>query len=190
MHSDIRPQLRKHYQNEPLKLRQHVERVVALALELACVHSVDLVDVETAALGHDLFRSRSAEFYRQKAREYGLSRPDYEEFPLMYHGPLAAAYMRETFEYHHWPVLQAVAEHTNLSGQSALNPIAQILFLADKLEPGKEKPYQHELTALARQSLPVAVYQLCGLMADYMAGQGSFAVPHDLLEARQVLAAP
>lgn len=181
------PLLEQHYAHEPQKLRDHVWRVREVARHLAAIHHIDQELCEVAALGHDLFRARSQEFYRAQAAHFGVTRPDYEAVPLMYHGAIAAAWLHAEHGVTDAALLFAVADHTNLSSRAALLPLAQIIFLADKLEPGKKGRNNENILALAATDLRLATLALAEQMMAVIEQEGHFPVPADLREAYSLL---
>ncbi|MBB5021415.1 HD domain-containing protein [Desulfurispira natronophila] len=184
---DIRGELYRYYDGEPQRLREHVQRVCTLALELGKSHDLPEVEVETAALGHDLFRARSNDFLCRQASHYGIKRSDWDAAPILYHGPLAAAYLYHEHGYTQADVLLAIACHTNLSRNSAMNPVAQVLFIADKIEPGKPKGYNDEIIQLAKRCLSKAAAELIRYIIAHIQQNESYKVPQDLREALEVL---
>ena len=66
--ADSLVKLRSIIQSLPRGLQDHLERVRELSLELAAIHGVDPVKVETAALAHDLYRAHSEEQLLSEAK--------------------------------------------------------------------------------------------------------------------------
>lgn len=164
--------LERHYAAEPRSIREHVWRVREIARDLAAANGIDTRRADLAALGHDLFRARSDQWWRDRAREYGLHCADCEEVPLLWHGPLAAHWLRHSWRCADDQVIEAVARHTNLGRGAALNPLAQILFLSDKLEPRKSGRNNQQILAQARIDLPGATRRLVRQMIDHWQCKG------------------
>ncbi|WP_027389924.1 bis(5'-nucleosyl)-tetraphosphatase (symmetrical) YqeK [Chrysiogenes arsenatis] len=181
------PLLENHYIHEPQKLRDHVWRVREVALRLAAVHHIDRDACEVAALGHDLFRARPQEFYREHAAHFRLLRPEYADAPLMYHGAIAAAWLQAEHGVEDQAVLFAVADHTTLSARAALLPLAQNIFLADKLEPAKKGRNNQKILTLAETDLRLATLMLVEQMIDGMEREARFPVSQDLRDAHRIL---
>ena len=132
----IRTRFAEAMSDRPEKLRKHVKRVERGALRLAAIHELDRDICAAAAAGHDLFR------HCQDAELIALSRhyrvpigEDEEAAPIILHGPLAAAYARETMQVDHDEILTSIAHHTTAHPEYSLEALA--VFLADKVEPRK-----------------------------------------------------
>ncbi len=76
--------------------------------------------------------------------------------PHLLHGPVSAVVAQQTFGVNDPIVLNAVRYHT--LGDPALDPVAQVVFVADALEPyrGQTARLQH-LRQLATENLAAAV---------------------------------
>lgn len=120
----------------PRGLYEHVERMRALARELAPALGANLARVEVAAAGHDLARALGAEALLAEARRLGITPSEVEEAaPILLHGAIAAERLRREMGVADEEVLEAVRWHT--TGRAGMGLVAQAVFLADKLEPDK-----------------------------------------------------
>lgn len=150
--------IRDELASRPAGLIRHVARVVAEATSLASYWDVDPERVALAAWGHDLFRAFASEELLRLAREAGLpiSTADVAE-PVLLHGPLAAATLRERFAVTDDEALAAVRDHT--LGSHTMPLISKLILLADKVEPRKRKrtPVMREIRRLARRDLDAAL---------------------------------
>ncbi len=150
--------VREELQRRPAGLVRHVERVLAEAAPLARVWRADAARIELAVWGHDLFRSEPPGEQLRLAREAGLAiDADAEAYPILLHGPIAAAFLRERFGITDAETLAAVRDHT--SGLAQMSLLAKILLLADKIEPNKRRraPALAYVRALARRDLDTAI---------------------------------
>ena len=130
--------VREELQERPTGLVGHVERVLAEAVPLARVWQVDEARIELAVWGHDLFRSESPEEQLRLGREAGVDiDPDAAAYPILLHGPIAAAVLRERFGVTDNEALAAVRDHT--AGLDEMSLLAKILLIADKVEPNKRR---------------------------------------------------
>ncbi|MEX1103165.1 MAG: bis(5'-nucleosyl)-tetraphosphatase (symmetrical) YqeK [Dehalococcoidia bacterium] len=144
--------------SRPAGLIRHVERVTAEALDLAGRWNLDPFRVELAAWGHDLFRAHSPEDQMRLAREIGIPiDPVDEADPVLLHGPIAAAVLRERFGITDDDALAAIRDHT--LGSADMPLVAKVILIADKVEPRKRKrtPVMQEIRRLARRDLDLAL---------------------------------
>lgn len=181
------PKLRSIIQSLPPGLQAHLERVRELSLDLAVIHGVDPIKVETAALGHDLYRAHSNEQLLSEARARGLvSTPLEERVPLLLHGPLAARLLREECAVTDEEVLQAV--HWHSTSCPGMGRVGLVVFIADKVEPQKVEraPHLGRIAALARESLEEAAMEYLTAEIASLLEKGSLVHPASL-EARNDL---
>lgn len=131
----------------PARLR-HVEGVVETAVRLARRYGEDPERLELAAWLHDLARERDPAQLLEQAERYGWQPSDAERAdPVLLHGPVAAAEARATGLTSDGEVLEAVCWHT--TARPGLGRFGCLLFLADKIEPGRRYPGVDELRRLA-----------------------------------------
>jgi len=133
----------------PQGLVRHIEGVVAEARRLARLHGVDPERVMLAAWGHDIARAMSDQELLKAAQEYGLSLlPVEAAVPILVHGAVGAKILSRQFGIADEDVLEAVRCHT--TGCPAMSPLAKVVFVADKIEPGK---VQHNALLAAVRTL-------------------------------------
>jgi predicted HD superfamily hydrolase involved in NAD metabolism len=126
----------KKFNNLLRPLQVHINRTTVLAGELAEIHGVDTNACELAASTHDLFRSEPDFAQISTAERYGIPIGDIEAgIPMLLHGPNAAAWLENEAGLTDNRVLEAVRWHT--FGSPEIDDVGKILYLADKLEPGK-----------------------------------------------------
>ena len=144
-------------QSLPKGLQDHLHRVRDTALELASLHGVDASKVETAALGHDIYRAHKEDQFLEEARTLGLDiHPVEERVPVLLHGPLAAAHLERECDITDPEILEAVRWHS--TSRPGMGRVGLVVFLADKVEPQKAErnPYLLKVAETARESLEQA----------------------------------
>jgi predicted HD superfamily hydrolase involved in NAD metabolism len=130
----------------------HTLRVAETAERLAKLHGLDSERARLAGLLHDTAREVGKEELLRVAGEDGLPVGDFErERPILLHGPVAAELAREDLGVEDGEILDAVRVHT--TGEPGMGPLALALFVADKIEPGREQSGVEDLRELAPVSL-------------------------------------
>jgi predicted HD superfamily hydrolase involved in NAD metabolism len=130
----------------------HTMRVAETAEHLAKLHGLDPERARLAGLLHDTAREIGKEELLRVAGEDGLPVGDFErERPILLHGPVAAKLAREDLGVEDGEILDAVRAHT--TGEPGMGPLALALFVADKIEPGREQSGVEDLRELAPASL-------------------------------------
>ena len=123
----------------PQGLREHIERVRREASALARRHEVDAELTDLAAAAHDIARAFSPQELLGQAQGYGLTiHPVEEHLPILLHGPVAAHLLMAWGE-EEPQVVEAVRWHS--TAQRGLSDLGNVIFLADKLDPTKERRY-------------------------------------------------
>lgn len=150
--------IRAEMEQRPRGLVDHVVRVVREARTLARAWDVDRDRVELAVWGHDLFRAHAPAEQLRLAEEAGVTiGPLDREYPVLLHGPVAAAVLQERFGIADEEAVAAIRDHT--SGSAEMPLIAKVLLVADKVEAAKRRG-SRELRAireLARRDLDLAL---------------------------------
>ncbi len=114
----------------------HCLRVEAMALELALHFQTPSELVSPAALLHDLCREYDRDKLLKLAGNFGIVIDDIEEAePLLLHGSVAAAIVKNTLGINDPLVLEAISYH--ITGAPGLSPLARLIFVADFIEPGR-----------------------------------------------------
>ncbi len=134
------------------KRYEHTVRVADTAEHLARLHGLDPERARLAGLLHDTAREIGKEELLRVAEEDGLSVGDFErERPILLHGPVAAKLAKEDLGVEDGEILDAVRAHT--TGEPGMGPLALALFVADKIEPGREQDGVEDLREIAPVSL-------------------------------------
>jgi len=182
--------LRREVEALPEFLRAHVERVLEEALGLAARHGANASKVRLAVLGHDLLRMTPREELLRLAAEMGVEPNDTERAePLLLHGRVAAALLRERFGVDDAEVLDAVRYHT--TGRAGMSDVEKIVFLADKTEPDEiaHHPEWREVRDLAQDDLDAAMPRALELYVEQARREGWTLHP-DAVTARDYFAKP
>lgn len=114
----------------------HCLGVEEIALKLASRFDVLPEMVSPAALLHDLCREYNPELLLKLAANFGIVIDDIEkEEPLLLHGAVAAAQVREDLGIIQPEILEAIQYH--ITGAANITALTQLIFIADFIEPGR-----------------------------------------------------
>jgi len=126
----------------------HTMGVVRMAAELACEYAIDTEKARLGALLHDCAKLPQ-ERQLELAEEYGLDVTGLS--PAVMHGPIGAERARREFGIEDGEILCAIACHT--LGRRGMSGLDKVVYLADKIEYGRDYPGVEELRAEAGRSL-------------------------------------
>ncbi len=130
----------------------HTLRVAETAERLARLHGLDPAKARLAGLLHDVARETDGDELLRIAAKNSLPVGDPErEKPMLLHGPVAAELAEIDLEMRDEAVLEAVRVHT--TGAPGMGPLSLVVFVADKIEPGREGDWVEELRELAEKDL-------------------------------------
>lgn len=116
----------------------HSRNTALLARDLAERWGQDTAAAWLAGMGHDMCKSMKEEELLELARKDGMAISAFEEKKAsLLHGRAAAVFLRERFGIEREDVLEAIRVHT--AGKAGMGPLARILYIADKIEVGREK---------------------------------------------------
>lgn len=137
----------------------HVLGVADTAERLARAHGLSPEKVRLAALLHDVARESNPEELLESARLYGIGmKRSTHESPMLLHGPVAAEVARRELGVEESEVLEAVRVHT--TGAPKIGNIALVVYVADKIEPGRDYPSVERLRGIAERDLYEAAREI------------------------------
>lgn len=146
--------LRARLEALPDGLRAHVERVRQLARDLAARHGIDPRMADLTAAAHDVARHIEPRRLLDEAGRLGIGVNEVERAePVLLHGPVGAAWLRDEGSVTERDALEGVRWHT--TAHPDLNPLARVVLLADKLDPRKlrQYPFQEQVREAALRDL-------------------------------------
>ena len=173
----------------PAGLAEHVVRVVDEASRLADVHGIDKQAVRIAALGHDLMRALNNERLLGIAADQSYAAEDADRMdPILMHGPLAVAVLREQYKVLDADILGAVAYHT--TAHAGMTPLQKLIFLADKIEPWKRARNDalDRVAELAETDLDAAMLVYLNMMVEQAVEVGWPLHPNTVAARNELLA--
>lgn len=137
---------------------EHCLNTSNTAVKLAERHGGDLEKAGVAGLLHDCARDLGANELLAMAEIYGLAIDAIErEMPVLLHARLGATLAQQQFGVDDDQVLKAIALHT--LGEPEMGVLDKIVYLADKIEPGRRFPGVELLRKTAFENLDRAVLE-------------------------------
>jgi predicted HD superfamily hydrolase involved in NAD metabolism len=134
------------------KRYDHTIRVTETAQRLVRIHNLDEDRTRLAALLHDAARETPSEELLRLARDWSVPVEEPElQSPNLLHGPVAAELARRELGVEDEEVLEAIRIHT--TGAPRMGPLALAVYVADKIEPGRDYPSVERLRKLATEDL-------------------------------------
>ncbi|MBC6719596.1 bis(5'-nucleosyl)-tetraphosphatase (symmetrical) YqeK [Treponema sp. Marseille-Q4130] len=134
---------------------EHLVRVAETAFRLCKKYGLDASRGYLAAIAHDMCKDMSDEKIAALAREDGKAITPLEAQKLsLLHGRAAAVMLRVDFGVTDNDILQAVAVHT--FGEEGMCSLSKVVYVADKIEPGRPqmtKAYSASLESLSLDEL-------------------------------------
>jgi predicted HD superfamily hydrolase involved in NAD metabolism len=183
---DVRRRLQREMEADTLA---HAERTAALARELAITHGVDPDRAELVGLLHDIADHYSDRELLELAERYGLELSLTEaRVPKLLHARIGAEILRRGRDWliRDEELLDAVAEH--VTGGVRMSPLSKVLFVADKLEPMRDRYYGglDSIREAAKTNLDEAMLRLYAWRMDQLVEAGK-PVDDKLVAARNRL---
>ncbi len=163
----------------------HTLRVVEIASTLTN-NKEKLHQVKIAALCHDFCKGYPNLKLQEivKKSRWPLKSFEYSKESLL-HGPASAYLSEKKFDITDSQVLEAIRYHT--IGHPDLDLIGKIIFLADKLEPGRDYPGREEIYNLALNNLDQAILKLADHNLQYLMNRNIEIHPNLILLRNSIL---
>ena len=166
------------FQDLTSKRFAHSMGVVHTARALALLHHVSTEQAETAALLHDCAKCLPLPTMQSLCDPSQIN-PSFWESGALLHAPAGARLAEEAYGVHDPAVLHAIAAHT--TGAVPMNELDCILYLADKIEPGRDSyPLLEKVRSLSRISLKAAMIESLQGSRDYVLAGGRALHPQTL----------
>lgn len=159
----------------PDKLVEHSRRVAEMAEKLAASTGADVEKAYTAGWLHDIARHMTGDELLVLARQNRIVVDDCAGHePVLLHGPVGAC-IAANMGFNDTDVLEAIAYHT--TGKPDLGPVGQIVYLADKIEMGRDYPGVSELRRLAETDMAEALIRTVGQSLNYLTAKKAIIHP-------------
>lgn len=133
-----------------------------------------------AGVGHDMCKDMDREVLLSLAAHDGEEIGEIEmERPSLLHGRAAAVKMRRDFNVDDESVIEAVAVHT--FGKAGMSDIAKVLYIADKIEPGRSFVDKKYIASIAPLSMDELLIKVVSDGIKYLNKKGCTVSPKTLL---------
>jgi len=164
----------------------HTVGVAETAVTLAVAHGVDPFSARLAGLLHDYARELPPAVLVALAREHhlGIDAVEARE-PLLLHGRVGAALVRERFGVGDPDLLAAIAMH--ITGAPQMSLLARIIFLADFCEPGRTFAAARQARETAGNDLPEALLIAYDTIIAYIVADGYLLHPLTVAARNELL---
>ncbi len=160
----------------------HTMGTVRCAIELADRYGENTKKARLAALLHDCAKLSEEEQCR-KADEYGLKLDALKDVSMsIIHGPLGAAVAEREYGISDGELLSAIYWHTLC--REDMTRLEKIIYLADKIEPGRNYEGVEEIRAAAESSLDEGVLACMERSIEYVRSSGKKLHPN-VISARE-----
>lgn len=134
---------------------EHVQRVEKTAIELAKQYGVSIEKASIAGLVHDYAKQRSDDDFIDAIKSYDLD-PDLLNWNnAIWHGVVGVIFIKNELGIYDEDILDAVRYHT--TGNTYMSRLAQIIYMADYIEPGRDFDGVAQARLLTKQDLGLAV---------------------------------
>lgn len=130
-------------------------------------------------IAHDICKEMDGETLLSLSREDGFPVSDVELAKLsLLHGRAAAVFLHKRFNVTDTDILEAVRYHT--FGKPGMCALAKILYIADKVEPGRENSSNEHIQKLMEFSLDGMLYDVLKKNIEYLKKQDKTVAPATL----------
>ncbi|PRY83968.1 bis(5'-nucleosyl)-tetraphosphatase (symmetrical) YqeK [Alkalibacterium olivapovliticus] len=134
---------------------KHILRVEKTALKLAERYEADYEKVSIAALAHDYAKEKPDEEMRDLIISENLDLDMLQYGSNIWHGPLGAVLMKNEYNIEDDEILEAIRYHT--VGSPRMSKVAQIIYVADFIEPNRSFKGVEDARELAETDIKSAV---------------------------------
>lgn len=162
------------------KRMQHVLSVVKEADRLAKFYAADVEKCRLAALLHDSAKELSLEEMQsllEKDKIQDLRREDFLQGEIL-HGFVGARWAQKHFQIEDAEILEAIAYHT--IGKKDLSLVAQIVYIADAIEEGRNYPGLDRIRRKVYENLSLGILEELRHKERYLQSIGAKMHPNTL----------
>jgi len=168
------------------KRYRHSVAVYETALKLAKIHGLAEEKIGISALLHDCGREIASRDNLAKSEELGLKIDKVEKNqPILLHAKLGVYYAQHKYGVTDKEILEGIRYHT--TGAAHMSKLAQVVYLADMLEPARDFPGVDKLRQLAKEDLERCLFEGFAQTIRYLL-DGELLIHPDCLEGYNEIA--
>jgi predicted HD superfamily hydrolase involved in NAD metabolism len=149
---------------------QHIRGVVETAKKLAVLYHLSVEKAELAGWLHDcakeLSRSEMQKWIKKSSFDLDVNE---KNMPALWHPHAGASIALNQWKIKDDRILEAIRRHT--LGSPTMSPLAQIVFVADFIEPGRDFSGVKLVRKVARENLNEAILLKCSMTISYLLGK-------------------
>lgn len=134
---------------------EHVKRVEQTAIALARQYGVDVEKASITGLVHDYAKQRPDDDFKAAIQKYQLDADLLNWNNAIWHGVVGAELIKAELKIYDEEILDAVRYHT--TGNRYMTMLAQIIYMADYIEPARDFDGVAQARLLTKQDLSLAV---------------------------------
>lgn len=156
---------------------QHTKSVLKAALKIAKKLNLNLKKVETAALLHDIAKSKN-DIELKEIIQNSNWEPDQLEFSItpVLHAPAGAVLAEELFEINDSDILEAIRYHT--LGHPKMGKIAQVIYAADFISEDRDFIGLDEIRIEIERDFEYGLYLITTHIIKYQLERDNFIHPY------------
>ncbi|MDE6943427.1 MAG: bis(5'-nucleosyl)-tetraphosphatase (symmetrical) YqeK [Lachnospiraceae bacterium] len=162
------------------KRYEHTLGVAYTAANLAMIHGVDVEKALTAGMLHDCAKcmSHHKQLSLCRKNKIVLSEIETENHSPLLHAKAGSCLARKKYGITDEEILQAISYHT--TGRPHMSPLEKIIYIADYIEPGRERAKRsyadvqnlQEVRKMAYQDLDRTLCKILNDTLDYLSRKG------------------
>lgn len=157
------------------KRYEHSVRVAQMCARLCRQFEIDENLGYLEGIGHDMCKDMTEDELIETSKRDGNPIIPYEmQHVKLLHGRAAAVLLKEKFGIKNKDILQAVAVHT--SGEVGMCDLAKILFISDKIEPGRPQSTEEYRENLLSMDLDKMFYAVFLETYEYIKNKGCYDI--------------
>lgn len=158
---------------------EHSVRVAETAMKLCQKYGLDEKIGYLTGISHDMCKALPEELLISISSRDGMPVTELEKKkPALLHGRAAAVKLQEDFNVADPSVIEAVQTHT--FGKVGMCDLSKVLFVADKIEPGRPHVDEEYLKRLKKLSLNELILTVLKENVDYLEKKGKSVAPQSL----------